>query len=90
MTRTRYGIRYTDGRWLALAYQAGQIIPIWVESPAKAWTWEYATSALLAALDPAQLDLAPMGPWTVEPWAVSSNADTVSSSKDSPCGSRLA
>ena len=63
--RTRYGIKHTDGRWLALSYQHGRIMPVW--GPVEhAWSWPYMTSAIAAALDVDQADLLACGPWTAE------------------------
>jgi hypothetical protein len=66
--RTRYAIRHTDGRWLALAHTVGGITPVWVANPDDAWSWPYMTTAVCAALDVETGDLSAAGPWTVEPW----------------------
>lgn len=60
--RTRYGIRHADGRWLALAHQGGQIIPVWMDDSRKAWSWPFQMSAIAAVLDVCDA----LGPWSVE------------------------
>ena len=62
---TRYAIRHSDGRWLALLREDNHVVAVWLQKVHQASTWRSMTAATLTALDPQQGALAALDPWTV-------------------------
>jgi hypothetical protein len=63
---TRYAIRHIDGRWLAIGWAFGRVVPIWLSDSSRKTTWPTMTIAMITAMEPQGLNLR-LGEWSVQP-----------------------